>query len=114
MLSLALQNLNSLGLEVVPFGIDESKLKEVKECIVYEYESGTSENKFTLKLRIISPTLLRCTEIKKLIIDKFISISDKSKIDGFTKINLIGGGTMNDKYNNVIHLLMGLSFIGKG
>ena len=110
MLSVALSKLNELGVKVVPFGIDEDTLKKIKECIVYEYEAGSKINRFSLKIRIIAPTLSRCIAIKELILDKFISLSDTSKINDFTKIELTGGGSFKDDYNNVIHLLMGLNF----
>lgn len=113
MLSIALKRLKDLGVKVAAMGIDEEELKRVKECIVYTYEPGEKENKFTLKLRIIAPTLLRCIEIRKLITSNFISLSDTQKIEGFTKIELTGGGSLKDEYNNVIHLLIGLQFTEK-
>lgn len=110
MLSTALKHLKGLGIKIAAMGIDEEELKRVKECIVYTYEPGEKENKFTLKLRIIAPTLLRCIEIRKLITSNFISLSDSQKVEGFTKIELMGGGSLKDEYNNVIHLFISLRF----
>lgn len=114
MIEVAIKELNSLGIFVAPFFVEEEQfIKNNRESIIYEY-SNKSKNNFILYIKVISNSLIRCLEIDDLIKDKFISNSDKTKISGFTCIKYEGGEAIRDIENNCIQLFLSLSFFFKG
>lgn len=113
MISEIINNLNEIGIKVCSFGIDEEEFKEVGECIIYTYNPIATSNRFQLEIRVIAKTLYRCLEIKKAIEDSFLDIGDNVKLKKCTHIDFQGGGSIEERGTNTVHLFFYINFIGR-
>ncbi len=113
MISEIIKKLKETNIKVCPFGIDEKKLKEVRECILYTYNPIATSNKFQLEIRVISDSLESCLEIKKELESLFLGKGDKVNLKKCTYVEFTGGGSLKDFANEKVHLFFYMNFIGR-
>lgn len=108
-----LKKFKELNILIRPFGVEEEELyKNNKECIVYNYSPVTQSNRFRLDIRIISESLARCLDIKKIMEDLLVGVGDTVKVPKCTKITFEGGASAREPETNTVHLLFSISFVG--
>lgn len=90
------------GLPVKPFGIDS-----LDECIIFNTVPQTNDGiieTWRLELRLITDTLLRAEELKKLITNTLCTVGDNPNGE-MLDCHLNGGGSLKDP-NGTIHSIM--------
>lgn len=78
---------------------------EVETCIVYRYYQNTRFN-YRLELRVIGFTLKEVDSIVENILEGINNFGDTAKVNGFTNIELNGGGVMKDYQTNTVQKVL--------
>ena len=112
MINKILKDLETLDVYISALNIDENKLKEVKECIVYKVIYGEQLNIATLELIIIAPKLSNVFKINEKIYKLFATRGDRTDVK-YAKVDIQNVTTLYDQDTDTRQMILHLDFIGK-
>lgn len=95
------------GLKAKPFDTDT-----IETCITYRYWQ-TSRFRYRLEIRVIGFTLKEVDEIAEDILNGINDFGDTAYVQGFTSVELNGGGVLKDYSTNTIQKLLYFDVVKK-
>ena len=112
MLDTILKDLETLNIYIAAIEISEKKLKEVQECLVYNFTFGSQLNEGTLELIIIAPKLKKVLKINEKIYKLFGKREDRSDAK-YAKVDIQNVTTLYDDETSTRQMILHLDFAGK-